>query len=231
MATASLCTSRSLPELTFLRPCTTEKLRFSISITKINQSKPSFSLGARVKASKTEGSAVEAWEIDGIELNGNGSYGKYNGSVEKYKNGGVVPVIEGGNENGVAGNGSLVKYVNGSDNGAAAKFGGEVVGKKEGEGEKKKKKKSVEEIGQEDAWFKQKGQGQVEVSVAPGGRWNRFKTYSTIQRTLEIWGFVFTFIFRAWLDNQKFSYRGGIFHTQSVNNTSTLLLVLFIQKT
>lgn len=48
----------------------------------------------------------------------------------------------------------------------------------------------------------------MQVSVAPGGRWNRFKTYSTIQRTLEIWGFVFTFIFRAWLDNQKFSYRG-----------------------
>lgn len=222
MATASLCTSRSLPELTFLRPCTTEKLRFSISITKINQSKPSFSLGARVKASKTEGSAVEAWEIDGIELNGNGSYGKYNGSVEKYKNGGVVPVIEGGNENGVAGNGSLVKYVNGSDNGAAAKFGGEVVGKKEGEGEKKKKKKSVEEIGQEDAWFKQKGQGQVEVSVAPGGRWNRFKTYSTIQRTLEIWGFVFTFIFRAWLDNQKFSYRGGITEAKKVQRRKAL---------
>lgn len=48
----------------------------------------------------------------------------------------------------------------------------------------------------------------LQVSVRPGGRWNRFKTYSTIQRTLEIWGSVFTFIFRAWLNNQKFSYRG-----------------------
>lgn len=48
----------------------------------------------------------------------------------------------------------------------------------------------------------------LQVSVAPGGRWSRFKTYSTIQRTLEIWGFVLTFIFRVWLNNQKFSYRG-----------------------
>ncbi|KAK4411617.1 protein ACTIVITY OF BC1 COMPLEX kinase, chloroplastic [Sesamum angolense] len=71
-------------------------------------------------------------------------------------------------------------------------------------------KKSIEEIGQEEAWFKKKGQDQVEVSVAPGGRWSRFKTYSTIQRTLEIWGFVLSFIFKAWLNNQKFSYRGGM---------------------
>ncbi|KAL1567979.1 hypothetical protein AAHA92_03392 [Salvia divinorum] len=50
--------------------------------------------------------------------------------------------------------------------------------------------------------------GHRHVSIAPGGRWNRFKTYSTIQRTLEIWGFVLGFIFKAWLSNQKFSYRG-----------------------
>lgn len=48
----------------------------------------------------------------------------------------------------------------------------------------------------------------LQVSVTPGGRWNRFKTYSTIQRTLEIWGFVLSFIFKAWLSNQKFSYKG-----------------------
>ncbi|CAN6238417.1 unnamed protein product [Urochloa humidicola] len=46
--------------------------------------------------------------------------------------------------------------------------------------------------------------------IDPGGRWNRFKTYSTIQRTLEIWGFVFTFIFKAWLNNKKFTYKGGM---------------------
>ncbi|CAK9178191.1 unnamed protein product [Ilex paraguariensis] len=50
------------------------------------------------------------------------------------------------------------------------------------------------------------------VSVAPGGRWNRFKTYSTIQRTLEIWVFVLTFIFKDWLNNHKFSYRGFHLH-------------------
>lgn len=48
----------------------------------------------------------------------------------------------------------------------------------------------------------------MQVSVTPGGRWSRFKTYSTIQRTLEIWGFVLTFVVRVWLNNQKFSYRG-----------------------
>jgi len=48
----------------------------------------------------------------------------------------------------------------------------------------------------------------LQVSVTPGGRWNRFKTYSTIQRTLEIWGFVVQFIFRTWLSNKKFSYKG-----------------------
>ncbi|CAM6093474.1 unnamed protein product [Calypogeia fissa] len=67
----------------------------------------------------------------------------------------------------------------------------------------------VEAIGQEDPWFKQGSRQNVEVSVAPGGRWNRFKTYSTIQRTLEIWGFVISFLFKWWLNNQKFMYRGG----------------------
>ncbi|XP_052143040.1 protein ACTIVITY OF BC1 COMPLEX KINASE 8, chloroplastic [Oryza glaberrima] len=77
--------------------------------------------------------------------------------------------------------------------------------------DERRRKERVEEIGREDAWFKQSGgDSKPEVSVAPGGRWNRFKTYSTIQRTLEIWGFVFKFIFRSWLNNQKFTYRGGM---------------------
>ena len=49
-----------------------------------------------------------------------------------------------------------------------------------------------------------------QVSVAPGGRWNKFKTYSTIQRTFEIWGFVISFLFKAWLNNQKFMYKGKV---------------------
>jgi predicted unusual protein kinase regulating ubiquinone biosynthesis (AarF/ABC1/UbiB family) len=41
----------------------------------------------------------------------------------------------------------------------------------------------------------------------PGGRWGRFKSYSTFQRTWEIWSFAFTFFFKLWLVNQKFTYK------------------------
>ena len=41
----------------------------------------------------------------------------------------------------------------------------------------------------------------------PGGRWGRFKSYSTFQRTWEIWSFAFTFFFKLWLVNQKFMYK------------------------
>ncbi|KAG0610049.1 hypothetical protein M758_7G035000 [Ceratodon purpureus] len=68
----------------------------------------------------------------------------------------------------------------------------------------------VESIEQEDPWFKKAKSRNVKVSVAPGGRWNKFKTYSTIQRSLEIWGFVITFLFKWWLNNQKFMYKGGV---------------------
>ncbi|PWA88359.1 UbiB domain [Artemisia annua] len=85
-----------------------------------------------------------------------------------------------------------------------------------------KKKKTIEEIGQEDAWFKKSSKGKVEVSVAPGGRWNRFKTYSTIQRTCEIWGFVITFLFKAWFNNQKFAYRGGMTEQKKVQRRKVL---------
>lgn len=61
--------------------------------------------------------------------------------------------------------------------------------------------------------------------MAPGGRWNRFKTYSTIQRTLEIWGFVFTFLFRAWVNNQKFSYRGLFMIFQPLSPTISLIFL------
>ncbi|CAN6232181.1 unnamed protein product [Urochloa humidicola] len=89
------------------------------------------------------------------------------------------------------------------------------------EGEKRRKER-VEEIGREDAWFKQSGGELPQVSVAPGGRWNRFKTYSTIQRTLEIWGFVFTFLFKSWLNNQKFTYRGGMTEEKKIMRRKVL---------
>ncbi|CAI0554641.1 unnamed protein product [Linum tenue] len=94
---------------------------------------------------------------------------------------------------------------NGAAGGSAGKYGGNGSLSNTAEDGRKKR---IEEVGKEDAWFKRSGPGEVEVSVAPGGRWNRFKTYSTIQRTVEIWGSVFTFVFKAWLNSQKFSYRG-----------------------
>ncbi|KAJ8625791.1 hypothetical protein MRB53_034321 [Persea americana] len=102
-------------------------------------------------------------------------------------------------------NGSLVKH---GDSNGTTKVGVVDVGPASKDEEKRKKR--VEQIGQEEAWFKRGGKEKLEVSVATGGRWNRFKTYSTIQRTLEIWGFVITFLFKAWLNNQKFSYPGGM---------------------
>ncbi|KAL9241485.1 hypothetical protein vseg_015595 [Gypsophila vaccaria] len=145
----------------------------------------------RIRAARE--SSTETVAINGVEtviLNG-----KSNGN-------GTIEALLNGN-----GSGSLAKYVNGNGkvNGGVSVAVEEVV-----VAEKKTKKRTVEEIGQEDAWFKQGGRDRLEVSVAPGGRWSRFKTYSTIQRTLEIWGFVVTFLFKAWLNNQKFSYRGGM---------------------
>ncbi|CAL9244901.1 unnamed protein product [Arabidopsis halleri] len=157
-----------------------------------------------IRASKDDNVAVEDRENAVI----NGDYN--NGSARLNGNGSARKSVN-GDYNGSArlnGNGSLVKYVNGS-----VTVETEEVTKKRKE---EVRKKRVEDIGQEDAWFKNTQQKQVEVSVAPGGRWNRFKTYSTIQRTLEIWGFVVQFIFRTWLSNQKFSYKGGMTEEKKV---------------
>jgi hypothetical protein len=56
----------------------------------------------------------------------------------------------------------------------------------------------------------------LQVSVTPGGRWNKFKTYSTIQRTFEIWSFVATFVVRFLLIKQKWTYRGGMTELKQV---------------
>ncbi|KAJ8628606.1 hypothetical protein MRB53_021929 [Persea americana] len=185
---APLAASTQLP---FLRP-RTPLLRFQFQ----NRSCRCFRAGSsRISAAQVREEESSSNVMDDYNWNGNGSGFGYNESVEA-SNGSLKGVFNG---NG-ASNGSLVKYVNG--NGAAA-----AAGKMP---EEVKRKKTVEEIGQEDAWFKRGGKEKIEVSVTPGGRWNRFKTYSTIQRTLEIWGFVITFIFKAWLNNQKFSYKGGM---------------------
>ncbi|XP_058179494.1 protein ACTIVITY OF BC1 COMPLEX KINASE 8, chloroplastic isoform X1 [Rhododendron vialii] len=211
MASTSISTC-TLPEpSTFLRPHYTRKL-LRVSLSRIPLSKRSKStllFRARVQREEFVVEERES-EVNGINLNGNG-----NGSGSSYGYNGGVGVIESGNG---AVNGRLVKYVNG--NGAAApRIDEKVLESKE---EEVRGKKTIEEIGQEEAWFKSKGKEQVEVSVAPGGRWNRFKTYSTIQRTLEIWGFVISFIFKAWLNNQKFSYRGGITEGKKVQRRKAL---------
>ncbi|KAI7835637.1 hypothetical protein COHA_010468 [Chlorella ohadii] len=47
--------------------------------------------------------------------------------------------------------------------------------------------------------------------VQPGGQWSKFKTYSTFQRTWDIWRFGLTFFFKLWAVNQKWSYpKGGM---------------------
>lgn len=196
-----------LPELHFLSPQITHKRR--ISLSKLPSSAYSFSRhaasnvtlrAARIRASRDDSALAE--RVDDVKWSGNGApaaNGKDrdvadgNGAVERFANG--------------ASNGSLVTYGYENGNGVATEVEVEVEASKRNEDGRKKR---LEEIGKEDAWFKQTGSEQVEVAVAPGGRWSRFKTYSTIQRTLEIWGFVATFVFKAWLNSQKFSYKGGM---------------------
>ncbi|KAH7565881.1 hypothetical protein JRO89_XS08G0029900 [Xanthoceras sorbifolium] len=221
-----LASSITLPDLTFLPPQTaTPRHRLclskhTLSRNYLKRTNPGCKLGLRVRirAAKEEGLVVEEKreselirDFNGLEFNGNGS--SAGGSTSSSTSSGGSSSVEGGY--GVNGsvegytNGSLIKYVNG--NGVAVEVVGEVDEKAEELKKEDRRKKKVEEIGKEDAWFKKSGQEKVvEVSVAPGGRWNRFKTYSTIQRTLEIWGFVLSFIFKAWLNSQKFAYRGGI---------------------
>lgn len=98
----------------------------------------------KIRALKSEETLVELREDEkSLGLNGNGSY-KYNGSVNKN-----------GNVNGSA-NGSLMKYVNGN---GGVESNGEVPNKP------KTTKRTVEEIGQEDAWFKQKNSSQAQVYI------------------------------------------------------------------
>ena len=161
MAAASLCTY-SLPDLAFLRPDSTLRLRVSLSRISLSRGKKSaLSFRARVQREEfvvEERERESVSEASSVELNGNGNgngsvYG-HNGAVEKYTNG-SVGVIE--SENGAI-NGSLVKYVNG--NGSASRIAEEVV---ESEAEEVGRKKTIEEIGQEEAWFKQSEQEKLEV--------------------------------------------------------------------
>ena len=149
MATASL----PLPKLTFLPPEATPKLRLSLSrFSTYRKIRACARLRGRVRAAQEDGVVVEDRESElliggngAASLNGNGGYG-YNGSVGRYTNG--------------ASNGSLSNYVSG--NGAASVTAVEEVIEVRAE-VGGVEKKTIEEIGQEEAWFKRSGQGQVEL--------------------------------------------------------------------
>ncbi|XP_015073225.1 protein ACTIVITY OF BC1 COMPLEX KINASE 8, chloroplastic [Solanum pennellii] len=208
---ATLSTA-TLPELKFLSPISTSRsFRFRIP----QRSRIKAASGKREDNVVLEERDAELLRKVNGSVNGNGSVKRsvdLNGAllVDKYSNG-SVGVVE-------SENGSLMKYVNG--NGVAGKSAEKVVEVKAEEVVEKRNKKSIDEIGQEEAWFKKNK--EVKVSVPPGGRWNRFKTYSTIQRTLEIWGSVFTFLFKAWLNNQKFSYQGGMTEAKKTERRKVL---------
>ncbi|XP_006354710.1 uncharacterized protein sll1770 [Solanum tuberosum] len=215
MASISVTLSTAtLPELKFLSPISTSRsFRFRIP----QRSRIKAAAGKREEKVVLEERDAELLRKVNGSVNGNGSVKRsvdLNGAllVDKYSNG-SVGVIESENE-------SLMKYVNGNGNGVAGKSAEKVVEVKADEVVEKRNKKSIDEIGQEEAWFKKNK--EVKVSVTPGGRWNRFKTYSTIQRTLEIWGSVFTFLFKAWLNNQKFSYQGGMTEAKKTERRKVL---------
>ena len=46
--------------------------------------------------------------------------------------------------------------------------------------------------------------------VQPGGQWSKFKTYSTFQRTWDIWRFGLVFFFKLWAVNQVWAGGGAL---------------------
>ncbi|KAI3996310.1 hypothetical protein MKX01_026778 [Papaver californicum] len=207
MAT-SLATSTSsllLPEVSFLQTQTHRRIRISLSRFH-NHSNNSSSRFLRLRASREDGGVAVKEEEVRQNLNGSAVYLNGNGNGSYKKSSTSNGSLNGSLNGNVSVNGSLVKFGN------SKVVENEVKAKKEEDGRKQK----IEDIGQEEAWFKQSGRDKLEVSVAPGGRWNKFKTYSTIQRSLEIWGFVISFLFKAWFNNQKFAYRGGMTEAKKV---------------
>lgn len=164
-----MASSLHVLELTFLPPQTTPKRCLSISrrssLTKFSlprSSRYNLALRTRIRAAREERSVViedkESELIDGLNgslLNGNGAAAASTsgGDFGYYKNGSVSEVesVKKGESNG-----SLMKYVNG--NGVAS----EVVEEVQVSGSKEEgRKKRIEEIGKEDAWFKQSGRQEV----------------------------------------------------------------------
>lgn len=154
-------TSLPLPELKFLAPQITLKHRVSLlkfrscSSTSRN-SRYNVALRTRIRAVKEEGAVIEE-RVSDVKWSGNGAAASAarvgsNGSV----NGSSFVVNE-------SGNGSLVKYVNGNGVAAAKVVEVEDFGEAGKRREEDGRKKRLEEIGKEEAWFKQNEKSQVEV--------------------------------------------------------------------
>lgn len=139
---ASFSSSLGAPELIFLSPQNPTK-RLKLSVYRPIDFHPKRSrkaVGVRIRSAKREDSAVlESGDRElatklNKSVNGNGSYSSSNGSL---------------------------KFVNGNGNGNVALRSEDEVVKVVKLKEVVNKKKSIEEIGQEDAWFKQKAQVEV----------------------------------------------------------------------
>lgn len=178
---AALSTTSTFSEINFLSPnnCS-RRIRFWLP-TRLNVEKKYGVIlrNTRIVAAKRDELTVLVDEKENeyvTQLNGsangssNGSYGINGSVVEEYAEG-SVGVVESESEEV---NGSLVKYVNGNGNGGMMKSSDEAVEVKVEE--KNVKKKSIEEIGQEEAWFKQSGGDQVEVrlTISLWGCFNAF---------------------------------------------------------
>lgn len=148
---ASFSSCPTLPELIFLSPHnSTKRLKLSLSGALNHGPRSNAKIPVtRIRAVRREESTVLEERDRELAAKLNGSVNG-NGSVGSYANGSVKVERE---------NGSLSKYVNGNGGVGSAEVVLEAVKMEEMSGEKR----SVEEIGEEEAWFKRSGGDRVEV--------------------------------------------------------------------
>eukprot|EP00890_Picochlorum_soloecismus_P005345 jgi/Picsp_1/5811/NSC_03170-R1_abc-1-like kinase len=144
-------------------------------------------------------------ETQGLNGNGNGNGVAYSSSLN-----GAVSATEGASSNVVSSDEDdtisrdIQGYLSADEAGHLETAAQEALYQKE----QKTKKMSMDKAISEDSV-----EGKEEIAEKgtpykePGGRWGRFKTYSTFQRTWEIWSFAFKFFFKLWLVNQKWTYK------------------------
>jgi hypothetical protein len=136
------------PELHFISPQFTLNRRLSFSTRSISRlSTSNVALRTtRIRAAKDESALAE--RVNDVEFSGNGvaSRSGINGTAGGYVNGAV--------------NGSSVEYGYGNGNGVAVR---EVVDVEASKVNEDGRKRRLEEIGKEDAWFKQTEKEKVEV--------------------------------------------------------------------